>query len=319
MSDVKRTNGTGTGSPPPKRKKRRRINRFYTMLLLLVGIAGMLVATVVMRSIWKSAEKAHGQPAASGETASGNEGGIFSIKKVTVAGDTRYQTEDIVQASGIYVGQSIWSVDKKGAIENILRAFPYIETAAVANTAYDAIEITVTETEELGAMYADGQWLVVGTNGKALEALPVEGDRPMRYLYFKGATPLTGELGKQAMDDRSLAIAQELVEAFETYGLTGVCEIDMTNKSDIRLNWNNRITVKMGNDSQLTHEVGVVVSMLPGIEEQYGSDARGQIDASAYSSGRVYAVFTPEDLLGSSTTTGEGSGGTTTTTKNEAE
>ncbi len=317
MSDVKHTREAGTASPPQKKKKRRRMNRFYTMLLLLVAIAGMLVATFVMRGIWKSAEQERQQPV-SGDVPEGNAGGIFSVKSVTVTGDTRYRTEEIIRASGIYVGQSIWSVDKKAAIERILGAFPYIETASVSNTAYDAVEIAVTETAELGAMYANGQWLVVGTNGKALEALPVEGDRPMRYLYFKGATPLTGELGRQAMDDRSLAIAEELIAAFETYKLTGICEIDMTNKSDIRLNWNNRITIKLGNDSQLTHQVGVVVSMLPGIEEQYGSEARGQIDASAYSSGGVYAVFTPEELLNQTTTTTANPDGTAKTTTTSA-
>lgn len=32
---------------------------------------------------------------------------------------------------------------------------------------------------------------------------------------------------------------------------TGIVEIDMTDKSDIRLNWNNRVTVALGNEIQL--------------------------------------------------------------------
>ncbi len=291
-----------TGSRPIK--KRRRMNRVYTMLFLLAAIAVMVVATLLMRGAWKSAVNGTGNtPATTGDDTSSV--GVFGIEKVIVTGDTRYDPDAIIQASGLYVGQSVWSVDKKAAAENILATFPYVETAVVSNQSYSVLEIALTETEPIGAMYANGQWLVVGTNGKALETLPLEGDRPMRYLYFKGAVPLTGELGKPAMAERDFSIVQRLLAAFATYKLAGVGEIDLTNKSDITLNWNNRITIRLGGDGNLEHEIGVVVSALPGIEQQYGETAMGQLDVSGFSGadGSQRAVYTPAELLGGTTAT----------------
>lgn len=279
------------------------MSRFTTMWILLGAIVVLVIATVLMRGAYKRIEAgdATSSPTQTKETSS--DGSLFSLKEITVSGDTRYLPEAIVQESGLYVGESVWSVDKAAAEQQVLAAFPYIEEVKITNTAYNRLDIAVVETKEIGVMYADGQWVTVGANGRVLAAEAIDSDRPLRVRYFKGATVNSTVPGEQAMDARSFAIVSELLAAFEQYSLDGVREIDLGNKSDIQLDWNGRITVRMGNDSNLTHEVGVVASALPGVERQYGANAAGQLDVSAFSEeGAVArAVFTPRDLLPSST------------------
>ncbi len=228
---------------------------------------------------------------------------LFGVKEITVAGDTRYLADAIIQQSGLAVGQSVWSVNRVEAAEKVVAAFPYIKEATVTKTAFGKFEIRVVESDAIGVMYGFGQWLALGENGRLLEAFAVESDRPPRQLYLKGAEALSNVVGEVALDERSLAIVNELLAAFQQYGLFGVGEIDLTNKSDLRLLLNNRIVVKLGNDSNLTHEIGVVMSALPGIEKQYGENATGQLDVSSFSEGGTMAVFTPQDLLTTTTTT----------------
>ena len=47
--------------------------------------------------------------------------------------DTRYDKEQIIQASGLFVGQSLLSVNKVQAYERIAAAFPYIESMEITN------------------------------------------------------------------------------------------------------------------------------------------------------------------------------------------
>jgi len=293
-----------------KVKKKRRVSRFTTVCILF----GMVVALILANVLVDVAVKGNGKPQTSEKKDS-----MFALKEITVSGDTRYLKEAIVQQSGLAVGQSIWSVDKVKAGERVLAAFPYIQDVKVTNTAYNKLNIAVSETDEIGVMYGGGKWLAVGSNGRILEVTAVESDRPLRALYLKGAEAVGTAVGEQAMDDRSFAIVNELLAAFREYDLDGVCEIDLSNKSDLRINWNNRITVKLGNDSNLTHEIGVMTSALPGIERQYGEQAVGQLDVSAFSEDGTMAVFTPRDLLTTATTTtttspdGETTAATTTT------
>lgn len=301
--------------------KKKRRSQFTTMCIMLGAIVVLSVATLLMRGAYKRLEAdANAAPATSDTQTTENKDSLFSLKTITVSGETRYLSEAIVQESGLYEGQSVWAVDKSAAEQRVLAAFPYIEKVTVTNTAYNALDIAVVETKEIGVMYAEGQWVTVGANGRVLESTPIDSDRPLRVRYFKGATPNSTVAGEQAMDARSLAIVTELLDAFEQYALEGVREIDLENKSDIRLDWNGRITVRLGNDSNLTHEVGVVASALPGITQQYGANAAGQLDVSAFSEegAAARAVFTPQDLLTAATTTttagATASNGTTTTT-----
>ena len=234
---------------------------------------------------------------------------VFGVKSVVIEGDTRYSQEAIIGVSGIRIGQSIFSVNKRLANENIMKYFPYIETVDVGNVDFDTIRITVTEVEPIGAMYANGQWLVVGTNGKAVEALPIEGDCPSRYIYFKGATSLTGVVGEAAMDDRSFKIVTSLLDAFEAYGLTDINEIDISDKTNIQLSWKNQITIAMGNETNLYHQVGAAAAALPKILASNGSTVTGLMNLSSYSDSNTSndaVVFKPASVLANTATTTTG-------------
>ena len=222
-------------SDPAAKRKRRRISRFHLVVTLFVAILVLGGATVFML-LFMPGSSSNDQPA------------VFAVKSVEVVGDTRYSREAIIGVSGIKVGQSVFSVDKRKASEKIREAFPYIDYIDIGNSSFDTVTIQVRETEVLGARYAEGYWYVVGANGRAVEALPVESDRPPRYIYFKGVTPETCALGGEAMDERSMGIVETLLKAFEETAAaaksdgrrmdltTGIVEIDMTDKSDILQN-----------------------------------------------------------------------------------
>lgn len=281
--DVKKS-----ANAPQSPRPRKRLPRLYTAMILIVAIIAISGALVFLLMTMPSGN------------AQGKKTAVFGVKTVEVIGETRYSRDAIAAASGIYVGQSIFSVNKRQAHENISETFPYIEYIEVSNTAFDTIRIEVKETDVLGAMYYDGQWLVVGTNGRAVQALPVESDRPPRYLYFRGATPAEGiGLGKIAMEERSRTIVETICDALGEYPLSGVTEIDLTDKTNIQLNLNNQIQIKLGNDSNLRHEIAFVSDAIGGIYEQYGSGVCGIIDVSSYSldGATDKLVFTPAQTL----------------------
>lgn len=281
---MKRESQTSTGKQAVREK--RRMSRFHVVVALFIAIVAVAVALVVVILATTRTEPAAEQA----------QNTVLGVRSVEVVGETHYSREAIAGISGIRVGQSIFSVNKRQAAENIKNAFPYIQTVEVSNSSFDVIQIEVTESAAMGAIYNNGQWVVVGEDGRGLEALPIESTRPPRYLYFKGVTPLTDELGKVMLDDRTLDIIRELTAAFEEAGLDGVGVIDLTSKADIRLNWKNQITMLLGNDSNLTYEIWVAVSALPNILEQHGQTATGVMDIRLYSDASVsnpMVIFKP--------------------------
>lgn len=311
MKETKRREpAKAAANDKPRRKKRRRLSRFHTAVILFVAILAVSTALIVLIVAGR-------KPAGGAEA---QQPSPFGIKKVVVVGETRYDREAIIGISGLSVGQSIFSINKKLAAEKIAKSFPYIETVSIRNASFDTIEIDVKEVAVIGARYAHGRWIVVGQNGKALEELEIKGDRPPRLLYLKGVTPADCTVGGNAMDERSLGLTKKLLAAFDRYQFAGVGQIDMTSKTDIRLDWKNQITILLGNDSNLEHQIAFAAKTIPQLLENYGESMKGQFDLSSYSDAEPSndkGIFTPEDQLptgtkpAASTTTGTSAAGTT--------
>lgn len=272
-----------------RRSQKRKINRFRLFVVLsLVNVLLLIFTVVLLPSALNKPQDGEGKPSALG------------VRSVTVEGNTVYDNEAIVQVSGIKVGQNVFSINKGQAVKNIKKEFAYAKDVAVKVSIRREVTIRITQAKELGAVYASGGWVVVDENGKGLQKLPIESERPLRRLYLKGAGTLTDKVGKQVLDDRSLAIASELCRALEDYEFSGVGEIDMTNRNDIRVNWKNQIIIALGNDSNLSYEIAVAATAVPKILARHGESASGVLNVSQYSDSSIETpsvIFTPSDLL----------------------
>lgn len=287
------------------RQRKRAVASVYFVLLLMLLVLGGATAFLWISLPSRNQEREASVP-------------LFGVQEVAVTGDTRYSTEDIAAASGIHIGQSIFSLNKVAAHDTILASFPYLESVEIFNNSLNTVEIRVTEAEAIGALYWNGSWLVVGSSGKGLETLPLQGDVPPRYLYLRGAA-VTEEagVGRLSLGERSCDVVNTLLRAFEQYEFTGISEIDLTDLSDIRLRLNDRITIKLGNATQLTYQVAVLAESLPYVYESYGKKAEGLLDISSYSNedSTDMVVFTSQDVLDQQLSdTGTTAGGTTDST-----
>ena len=74
--------------------------------------------------------------------------------------------------------------------------------------------------------------------------------------------------------------------------------IDLTDVTDILLDWKNQITIALGNDANLTYEIKVAAASLPLLLEQYGTTTRGELDIRMYSdpsNANPMIVYKPEN------------------------
>ncbi len=273
--------------------------RLHTAIWL-IGLTLFLVAVAIgLHFINKSravaiAEKNVGTVSVAADQ---GKGGLFRVRSLAVKGNSHYTVDQILNASKLYVGQSVWNVDKMQAAANVKAACPYVETADISSGLFGSYTITVKETNIIGAMYADGKWVLVGESGQAVDEIPIESFVPPRYLYFKGATPSGKGLGEQAMDDRSTEIVNKLLAAIEENELTNICELDLTSRGNLSINWNNQITILLGNDSNLNYELAVVNEVLPSVLKNHGQQAKGTLDVSSYSDENATnrAIFSPDN------------------------
>ena len=286
----------GKRSAPPVRRKRR-IRWFRVIMLILILlliVAGIVAAVVLLRG-----------PSSPGD---GDQRAVFGVKTILVEGNTHYAEQDIVDTSGIFVGQSVFSVDKRAAAEKILAAYPYVEKVTVDSPAFTTVRITLTEAQPAGIVAFGEGWLVIGENGKGLEALDADSDRLGDYLKIRSTLLEGAGVGQPLLSDRSAGILSSLRAALTEYALTDVEEIDLRDPTDIRINWKNQIVILLGNDTNLDAQIRAAsTTVLPKILEKYGETAKGQLNMTSYSGSDSsrYGVYTPEELLPSAGATEE--------------
>lgn len=279
-----------------KAKQKLATQRFYFLIAMLVLIVIFAVWSLILWIRMPRLDE-NGKPLATG--------GPFSVQTLTLEGNTAYPQGHVLSTSGVVVGQSIFSVKADEIEQLLMKTYPQYSSVNVETLGMKEVKITVTETPIIGAMYADGAWVLIGENGNAVAKRAIDSDRPKGILYIKGVKPANGKIvyGSAAMSADVFEIVKTMTAAIDRYQLTDVIEIDLTNTSDIRMNWRGQIEVKLGNSSNLSHEIKVSSENIPRILELRGEQITGVLNVSSYSDEALkdQAVFTPTSVLNLST------------------
>ena len=277
--------------------------RFYLLIVLLFLILGLVISSVVLWFATPRPEEPDKPPSTTGN--------MFAVETITVEGNTHYLEDSVIGESGVLIGQSIFMVQSNEIEAHLLNTFPYFSSVEVQTLHMDEVRIQVT--------YADGCWVPIGANGKALDKQPVTSDRPKNSLYIKYGIPEGGiVVGAPAMEEYTASVLGTVLSAINRYQLADVTEIDLIDLTDIRLVWRSQIEVLLGNTTNLEHEIGVASTTIPKIIESRGAQATGRLNLVSYSNEALenQAIFTPGSLLPTTTTAPRkpAAGETTTTT-----
>ena len=129
------------------RRRRRGRFSFLMKLLCILLIAGAVVAALTV---------------------------FFKVQSITVSGNARYTSEEVVAASGIEIEDNLFLLNKYSAAQAIFEKLPYVEEATINRALPDTIVITVREcVAAAGVVTPEGYWLI-SENGKLLEAQRLE-------------------------------------------------------------------------------------------------------------------------------------------------
>ena len=272
-----------------RRRRRRKLMIIRTAIVLAVVLVLLLVGALVVMKIVGT------QQSKRGETTT-----FLAVDSIVVEGDTRYTEEQIIETSGLYVGQSLLGVNKVKAHDALLEGLPYLNTVEISNTKFNVIRIRVTETEVMAAVKLDKkEWMIVGVNNHALERLATD-QLPEGVLRVVGATLENEEIGAALMDERSLRITRTLSAAADLYDLTGLTTINMSKKTDVYILINERLKVLLGNETNLAAQIEMLEATLPTLYQNNGVNASGELDMRTFSdedSGNDKAIYTPPELL----------------------
>lgn len=196
---------------------------------------------------------------------------LFRIDTIQVTGQSRYTEQEIVQMSGIKVGENLFLADTATAKQQIEEKLPYIGRAKVSRRLPAKILITVEEAEISGAVEYNGGYAIVSPEGKVLE---ITSAIPEGYSLIEGLDLKSADLGKKIVyeDPEKQEMFTELAQSLAEHGIAPITRMDLTNLYDIVVEYDGRITMEFGLPSDIDFKVRFAKTILsePDMAEAQG-------------------------------------------------
>ena len=237
---------------------------------------------------------------------------FFRVEQVTVSGNQRYTQEEIIAASGIQLGDNLYSLNKVRIDQNIRTTLPYIGDLTINRVLPSTIQITVTEWEAVAQVAAPGveqvaayqeeagekavttaqePWLI-SVKGKLLEPAPPDS----AAIAVTGLIPLSPQAGSMMEvpegEHTRLAALTALLEALGEAGMQSQVSDIRLEATQLMVRYAGRFDVKMKLNADFSYDVRLMRAIREKMEEQDGEGACGSMDLTR--SPAVYAPAQPQ-------------------------
>ena len=238
----------------PRRRGRRRHGRM-TLNYLLFGIVGVIILSILCYAVF------------------------FKVYKIDVTGDPgEYTAEEIVTASGVKMKQSLFSVDQKKINTLVIDQLPYVQAVNVHKKFPTTVELEVIPSVPVGAIETEGRYLYINSAGKILESEMPSYDK-QKYPLIVGITVNTTQQGNYVLNQNSeqIIMLDTLLKAISASGMENINLIDLGNRLNMRIVYDNRLLVELGTEADLDYKLKFVNNT---VQSNMSSTAQGVLDVT---------------------------------------
>lgn len=251
---------------PARRRRRKRYNYilYYMLLFLLAMAVGIVLSFTV----------------------------FFKLETVKVTGRSIYTEYQITSQANLQLGENLFRFDLDEVAAQVLERFPFLDKVTVVRRLPSTIVIEVQPATPVGALYRDDLYLLFSESGKVLQ---VDSQVLPDGCYVVEGIPSEGLLPGDSLQENAteeLRMLRYLLDSVEKVGFTDITQIDLSDVYNMKLVYQDRITVELGSEADMDYKLQFVRHVL---ENNLEPDAAGTMTISVASK-RI--TFHPADDQG---------------------
>lgn len=179
---------------------------------------------------------------------------FFRITDITVTGNERYTSEEIINQCTIDVGDNLFLADIENAKEKLELNLPYIYSANINRKLPYTIEITVKEAEPAYAIQnKDKTYILLDDKFKVLE----QGSKDASGITISQAEIESVEIGKviKFKDSNVEQCLNEIAQIIRDNKLTEITSIYSKGINENYVVYDKRIIFELGNNKNLENKI----------------------------------------------------------------
>ena len=224
---------------------------------------------------------------------------FFKVETVTVAGNVKYTAGEVLEASGIRTGDSLFSLSDAQIGSNIIAKLPYVASVRVGIKLPNVVKLVIEELDVVYSIEADdGTWWFVRADGLVVEKTnSADAELHTKVVGVKLTNPVAGQKAVAAQSateqkpaegqqvtvkaEEQLSVAFSMMQYLEACGmLSGVASINVSSLSAIEVWYGARFQIKLGNTADLQTKVSNMNKAINSMSET----ETGILDVSAANS-----------------------------------
>lgn len=231
---------------------------------------------------------------------------FMTVSKYEINGDSPYEREDVITASGIKYGDKLYDIDEDAVIERIKFNCPYISEVKIKSIFPGTVRISLESYKAAWYVEIFGDYYALDEDLRVLEE-----NADNRKFVIAGIPQLTLPNIKQAIvgstliygdNDSEIKFAEEFMEmAKKTAFKSRLTFVDIDNRFDIYIHVGGNVIVYMGGTADTKAKLDAVEKALDDPKMQNAISA--EIDVSNPSMVYIRPVYdygnqatdTPED------------------------
>lgn len=186
---------------------------------------------------------------------------LFNITNIKVINNYKVSTLEIVQNSGLVVGNNMFKMLNSVTKEQIM-ANPYIEDVKITKRWNGEVIIDVTEREATYVLQGEGEYIYIDNQGYLLE----KSQYPLELPIIKGYSTKELTTGSRLdVDDlKKLDVIIQIMETAKSNGINDkIKTIDITDKSNFILELPSEgKTVQFGDETNINVKILWIVDLI---------------------------------------------------------
>lgn len=228
---------------------------------------------------------------------------LFRCENIIVEGVTRYDQQAIISASTLDYGKNIFLTNRTLACDKIEAKYPYIEEAEIRLSIPNTLRINVTEATPEYYIQDGTRYYIISKNSKLLEEVI---ERDQNIPTIKGCKLKRPKVGETVDVENSkvITVLNEVAESMTANAVTGIKEINLSDMSNIELNYEDRITIVIGMPEDIDYKIRTAMTI---IYTKLSEADKGRLNCSNLVEGRTdgkanQSSFRPNNLIVEETT-----------------
>lgn len=216
---------------------------------------------------------------------------FFNSAEIKVSGNNVYSSEEIIEVSGIELGDNLFLLAKEKISSKIEEKLPFIKETIIEIELPETVVIKIKETSEEVCYVNSKNIFSSDFDGKILKKYE---KTPNDLIVITVSDDVKFSIGKNVRFNTNLEkdLVKKYFTMIEQYGLK-VNSINLTDPYNSEMIVENRFIVKFGTASELEAKAAHLNAMLKKMPENQS----GIIDLRVWSEDKHEAYFTEQSIL----------------------